>query len=86
MIRALVLLNLVVLLAVGFDKLAASRGWRRTPEATLLLVAGLGGAPGLWSGMLLFRHKTRKGSFLAGAALATLTSLALFVLLRRGGF
>lgn len=57
--------SVVALAAVALDKRAAKRGARRTPEATLLGLALVGGSPGLALGMLAFRHKTRKASFLA---------------------
>lgn len=48
----------------GIDKFAAIRKKRRLPEATLHLVAILGGWPGAVLGQRMFRHKTRKASFL----------------------
>nr|WP_056164353.1 DUF1294 domain-containing protein [Leifsonia sp. Leaf325] len=47
----------------GVDKGAAVAGRRRIPEATLHLVAVLGGWPGAVVGQTVFRHKTQKASF-----------------------
>lgn len=58
-----VAVNALGFLTMGFDKLAAIRGWRRVPEARLLLCAALTGAPGIWFGAGTFRHKTIKTSF-----------------------
>ncbi|MFA5862485.1 MAG: DUF1294 domain-containing protein [Candidatus Thermoplasmatota archaeon] len=56
--------SLAALILCGFDKALAARGGRRISERTLLGAALAGGSPGLILGMLLFRHKTRKGAFL----------------------
>jgi len=59
----LVIVNSVSLMFFGVDKLKSKRrGWR-IPESRLLLVAFFGPF-GAYAGMLLFRHKTRKGKFL----------------------
>ncbi len=55
--------SLVALVLWGFDKRRAIRGERRVPEATLFLVALLGGWPGALAGSSLFRHKSSKLSF-----------------------
>jgi len=47
----------------GYDKWRAGRGAARTAESALLLASALGGWPGGLAGMLLFRHKTAKTSF-----------------------
>jgi uncharacterized membrane protein YsdA (DUF1294 family) len=78
-------MNAATFLAFGFDKWRARRGGRRTPEATLLLLAFLTGFPGGWLGMTTFRHKTRKGSFRARMFLVTLVNplwLLLYLALR----
>ena len=49
-----------------YDKLAASRGWRRVPERTLFFWALIGGGPGVYAAMLLIRHKTLHRSFMLG--------------------
>ncbi|HZG18285.1 MAG TPA: DUF1294 domain-containing protein [Candidatus Bathyarchaeia archaeon] len=68
---ALLLLGLLLLNTYSFflawkDKRAAKKHAWRVPEASLWTVAILGGAVGLWSAMLLFRHKTKHLSFRIG--------------------
>ncbi len=50
-------------LLFGFDKWRAGRGGNRVAESTLLWSSALGGWPGGLLGMILFRHKSAKGSF-----------------------
>lgn len=59
----LVMVNLMVVALMGKDKFAAQRGWTRTPEFTLLLMAFCGGTPGLLFGKQMFKHKTSKKEF-----------------------
>ena len=59
----LLLANLLTFLIYGGDKLAARKGWRRVPEATLLLFGALGGWLGALAAQQLFRHKTQKQPF-----------------------
>lgn len=65
-------MSTIAFAAFGWDKSRARKGARRTPEARLLLLAFLGGFPGGWLGMSVFRHKTRKGSFRLRMFLVTL--------------
>lgn len=67
--------NLAAFAGQGIDKRRASRGARRLPESTLLALALPLAAAGMWLGMNVFRHKTRKGSFLAKALVVTIANL-----------
>jgi uncharacterized membrane protein YsdA (DUF1294 family) len=82
-LAALALLSLAALGLCLLDKARARRGQRRVPERTLLLLALLGGSPGLVLGMLLARHKVRKARFLAPLLLILLGQGVLAWLLLR---
>ncbi|SDB95744.1 Uncharacterized membrane protein YsdA, DUF1294 family [Melghirimyces thermohalophilus] len=51
---------------MGVDKARAKKGAWRIPERNLILSALFGGAPGLYLGMYLFRHKTMHPLFRIG--------------------
>lgn len=76
----LALVNLTALLIFGFDKLFARAGSRRVRESTLLILAFLGGSVGALLGAKLFRHKTKKSSFMALLGIIFLIQLALLLL------
>lgn len=81
----------VNLLAAGLtivDKRRARQGRWRVPEATLLLVAALGGSPAMLLTMKRIRHKTRHRKFMWGlpAMLAAQTAAAVLWLLHRQGW
>lgn len=77
-------MSLATLAAFGWDKAAAARGARRIPERTLHLLELLGGWPGALLGAALFRHKTRKPSYLlATGAVAIVHVMAWGWILRR---
>ena len=50
--------NLLTFIVYGLDKYKAKHKKWRTPEATLLILAALGGSPAALLAMYLFRHKT----------------------------
>ena len=56
-------INVLALLAFGWDKTRANHRKRRVPERRLLWLAALGGSPGAVLGRWMFRHKTRKRGF-----------------------
>jgi uncharacterized membrane protein YsdA (DUF1294 family) len=58
-----VVASLVTFMVYAFDKSAAGRGARRTPEATLHMLALAGGWPGAILAQQLLRHKSRKAEF-----------------------
>lgn len=64
----------------GVDKRAAAAGRRRVPEATLHLVALLGGWPGAVVAQTVFRHKTRKASFRSRFWATVIANIAAFVI------
>ena len=58
--------NLIGLVLMGIDKAKAKRRKWRIPEATLFLVATIGGSIGSILGMYIFRHKTKHLTFTIG--------------------
>jgi len=73
--------NLAAFAAMGADKRRARRHMRRTPEATLFLLAVIGGSVGAIAGMLAFRHKTRHMSFVIGLPLILAAQILLCVVI-----
>lgn len=65
----LAIVNIIGFFAMGIDKVKAKvKAWR-IPEKTLLMIAVLGGAVGIWLGMEIFRHKTKHLHFKYGVPL-----------------
>ncbi len=62
----LVIINVLTFIIYGLDKLKAKRGDWRIPEATLLLLAVIGGSVGAKLAMELFHHKTLHKKFKYG--------------------
>ncbi len=60
----LIAINGVTLAMYGYDKAIAASDRTRIPERVLLGLALAGGSGAAIVGMLLFRHKTSKASFL----------------------
>ncbi len=52
-----------VFVLFGFDKWQAGRGGARISEAALCWCSALGGWPGGFAGLIIFRHKSAKPSF-----------------------
>jgi len=57
-------------LTFGFDKWRALHSGSRVPESLLVMLGALGGWPGGFLGMIVFRHKTSKWSFKLKYAIA----------------
>ena len=72
LIAVFVLMSIVLFLVMGRDKALSKTRKRRVPEATLFLLALLGGALGGVLGMQIFRHKTQHMSFVIGFPLLAL--------------
>lgn len=76
--------NVAAFAAMGIDKARAKAGAWRIPEATLFLLAVLGGSVGGILGMQMFRHKTRHKTFTVGfpAILVCQLALVAYILLK----
>lgn len=59
-------INLITFIVYGIDKYKAKKAKWRIPEATLLLMAVLGGSIGAWLGMKVWHHKTLHKKFKNG--------------------
>lgn len=80
--------NLLTFIAYGLDKWKAVHNGnknknlsRRIPEASLLLLAILGGSPAALLAMRFFHHKTHHKKFRYGIPIILILQLALAVLL-----
>lgn len=62
----LIAVNVAAWIMYGLDKWKARSGKWRISERTLLIVALIGGSVGALTGMLMFRHKTKKPKFVVG--------------------
>ena len=70
------LINVLTMGIYGADKMAARKGLRRVPEATLLVFGATGGWPGAIVGQQLFRHKTQKQPFKTYFFISVVVSIA----------
>ncbi len=74
-------LNIIGFASMGIDKRKAQRSAYRIPEATLFIIAIMGGSIGSIIGMYLFRHKTKHWYFVFGMPIILILQLALLLLL-----
>ncbi|MBR5093661.1 MAG: DUF1294 domain-containing protein [Oscillospiraceae bacterium] len=77
----LLVMSLILFFVMGHDKALSKTHKRRVPEATLFLLAFLGGALGGVLGMQIFRHKTKHMHFVLGFPALMLVQWALLILL-----
>lgn len=75
----LLLVNTITFIVYGVDKLKAKKGLWRIPEATLLMMAAIGGSMGAWAGMTIWRHKTRHLTFQIGVPLILCLQIILLI-------
>ena len=84
----LILIYLLIVNALGFllmlvDKRKAQKNLWRIPEATLFLMAAIGGSIGSIAGMYKFRHKTKHWQFVIGMPAILIAQIAAVFLLAR---
>ena len=77
----LIVINIVTFLVYGIDKWKAKQGSWRISEATLLILAVIGGSIGALLGMRVWHHKTMHKKFKYGLPLILLVQIALIYLL-----
>ena len=77
----LLAVNITSFLLCGIDKYKAKKGRWRISEATLLLMAVIGGSIGAWTGMRLWHHKTKHKKFKYGIPIIIILQVALAVYL-----
>ena len=62
----LIIINIVTFLVYGIDKWKARKAMWRVREASLFMLAVLGGSIGAWLGMKVWHHKTQHKKFRYG--------------------
>ena len=80
------IMNIIGFLIMGIDKLKAKKRAFRIPEATLFLVALMGGSIGSILGRDLFRHKTKHKTFTIGMPAILIIQIILVLFLVLGPF
>ena len=77
----LLAINVVAFIMYGIDKYKAKKAKWRISEATLLLLAVVGGSIGAWMGMKVWHHKTMHKKFKYGIPAILLMQIALMAYL-----
>ena len=77
----LLVINAVAFIMYGIDKYKAKKAKWRISEATLLLLAVVGGSIGAWMGMKVWHHKTMHKKFKYGIPAILLIQIALMAYL-----
>lgn len=76
-----IIINLIGFLSMYLDKYKARKHLWRIPEATLFIIAIIGGSIGSILGMRVFHHKTRHWYFVYGMPAILIIQIALVLLL-----
>lgn len=73
----LLAINIATFFLYGIDKYKAKKGRWRISEATLLMMAVIGGCIGAWAGMRLWHYKTMHKKFKYGIPIIIIIQVAL---------
>ena len=79
----LIALNIVTFFVYGIDKWKAKQGSWRISEASLLLLAVIGGSIGALLGMQVWHHKTMHKKFKYGLPMILLVQIALIYFINK---
>ena len=74
-------IDIVSFFLYGIDKYKAKKNKWRISEATLLMIAVIGGSIGAWVGMRIWHHKTMHKKFKYGIPVIIIFQVALAVYL-----
>lgn len=80
----LLLVNVLGLVLMGFDKLSAKAGSERVPELWFFLISVAGGFMGVVLGIFVFHHKISKPSFQLKIGVAAILAIVILFFLTRG--
>jgi uncharacterized membrane protein YsdA (DUF1294 family) len=72
-------LNLITFFVYGIDKWKAKKGKWRISEATLLILAAVGGSIGAWCGVKVWHHKTLHKKFRYGIPAIIILQIAAII-------
>ena len=72
-------ISMIAFCLAAYDKWAAKTGRWRIAEKTLLTVAAIGGAAGMYLSMQLFRHKTKHRRFMISLPVMIVLHLVLIL-------
>ena len=86
LLEYLIAVNLIGFALMGIDNYKAKKRAFRIPEATLFIVAIIGGSLGSIIGMYAFRHKTRHWYFVYGMPAILILQILLIALLLHAPF
>ena len=78
----LLAINALSFILFGLDKYKAKKGKWRISEATLLLMAVIGGSIGAWVGMRIWHHKTMHKKFKYGIPIIIILQVTIAVYLQ----
>lgn len=81
-----IIINLSGFFLMGIDKRKARKHTFRIPEATLFLIAVIGGSIGSIIGMFFFHHKTRHWYFVYGMPFILILQIILLVFICNAPF
>ncbi len=79
----ILVINIIGFIVCKIDKTRAKRKEWRISEKMFFIIAALGGAIGVYSGMYFFRHKTKHWYFVVGIPVIFIAEIILAIILRK---
>ncbi len=79
-IALLAVINIIGFILAGSDKRRARKKMWRIPEKAFFIISAIGGCPGVYIGLLTYRHKTKHWYFMFGIPAIFILQLILLYL------